>query len=60
MYADDVCLFTKANKKSLRFINNILEEFSQFSGLEVNKTKSSATFSKVCEGNLELQNILGF
>jgi len=37
-----------------------LAEFSLFSGLEISISKSSITFSKECEDNLELQGILGF
>lgn len=47
--------FTKVNTKSLKCINRILEDFSTFTNLEVNKNKRSVTFSKICEGN-----ILGF
>lgn len=49
MYADDILIFSKANPKSLSSIKKILKEFTQFSGLEVNTQKRSATFSKVCE-----------
>lgn len=60
MYVDNILLFTKTNLKSLRGINNILEEFSIFSSLEINR-KNSAIFSKVCAlCNTDLHNILGF
>lgn len=42
------------------YIIKMLEGLSSFTGLEVNKTKSSVTFSKICEGNIDLQNTLGF
>lgn len=60
MYEHDVLLFTKANTRSLRCIMQILEDFYTFTGPEVNKNKSSTTFSKVFQGNPELQNIIGF
>lgn len=60
MYVDDILLFYKANIKSLHTIKDILEEFIKFTGLEVNSQKSSVTFSKVCEENPDLHNILGF
>lgn len=50
MYADDVLLFAKANKKSLASIKSILAEDTQYTGLEINTSKSSVTFPKICEG----------
>lgn len=61
LYADDVLIFSKANQKSLRAIKSILAKFTIFSGLEcIDTTKSSITFSKMCEDNSELQEIIGF
>ena len=60
MYADDILIFSKANPKSLNAIKTVLEKFSLFSGLEVNASKSSSTFSKVCAENQSLHNILGY
>lgn len=60
MYVDDVLMFTKANTKSVNRINGILEKYTTFSSLELNRNKSFITFSKFCEGNWELQSILGF
>lgn len=48
------------NPKSLGTVKKILEDFTAYTGLEENNNKSSATFSKVCEGRTELHNILGF
>lgn len=59
MYVDDILLFYKANTKSLHTIKAILEEFIEFIGLEVNSQKSSVTFSKICEENPDVHNILG-
>lgn len=60
MYANDVLIFTKANKKSLQFFKSILTEISQFSGLDIKSDKSSSTISKICKSNPELKDILGF
>lgn len=60
MYADDNLLFSKANPQSLRSIQNILSEFTLFSGLKRNIQKSLATFSKVCEEDQKLHDIVGF
>lgn len=59
MYADDVLIFSKANPKSLNGIKS-LNFFSKFSCLEVNNNESLPTFSKVCEEDLDIQDILGF
>lgn len=45
MYANDVLLFTKTNRKSLMEINRILEEFNVFIGLLVNTGKNSITLN---------------
>lgn len=60
MYVDDVLLFSKANPKSLEAIKSIFKEFSLYSSLELNTSKSKATFSKVCEDNGESHAILAF
>lgn len=54
MYANDILIFSNANSKSLFSFKSILEEFSLYSGLELNTSKSSAIFSKVCEDSAEL------
>lgn len=41
MYADDVMLFTKANKKFIIAMNIILEEFTAFTGLKVKRVKKA-------------------
>lgn len=59
MYANDV-LFTKANPKSLNAIKGILDVFSKFSGLEINRDKRVAVYSKVCSEDGTLYSVLGF
>lgn len=60
MYANDILLFTKADPKSLNVVKAILETFSAFSGLMINKQKRSIIFSKVSENSTNLQKILNF
>lgn len=60
MYADNVLIFTKDNRKSLNAIKKILGEFSLHTSLEFNASKSTATYSKVCMDDTNLHNILGF
>lgn len=59
MHADDILTLTKSNDKSLQNIKHILDELIKFSGLEVSNNKIS-TFSKICEEDTSLHNILGF
>lgn len=58
MYVDD-SFFSKANPKSLK-PSCPSKGIHLFSILEVNTQKSTVTFSKVCEDNSELHNILSF
>lgn len=60
VYADGMHLFSKANPKALHNIQQILEQFSAFTELEINNQKCSVVFTKICEDNLALQDILGF
>ena len=41
LYADDIFVFCRANKKSLRNLNTLLETYGNFSGQYVNCSKSS-------------------
>lgn len=45
LYADDVLLFAKVNKKTIKAINSSLKDFMSFSGLNINLSKSSIWFS---------------
>lgn len=59
-FADDITFFSRASIKSFNAINDILEEFIGFIGLQVNRARSYAAFSrKVHDGNF-LSKILGF
>ena len=60
MYANDIFIFSKTNPKSLNAIKAMFEKFSLFSGLEVNASKSSSTFSKVRAEDQSLHDILGY
>lgn len=59
-FTDDIAFFCKASTKSFQVIRSILEEFSSFSGLQVNTTKSHAIFSKRVRDGDSLAVILGF
>lgn len=51
-------LYTKANRKSLNTIKEILEIFSKYTELlEVNKEKSAAYYPKICSINPTSQGI---
>lgn len=45
-FPDDVVLFCRANAKLMLAIGGILQEFKEFSGLEINDSKSLVIFSK--------------
>jgi len=45
LFADDVLLFMKARNSQLRFVTNLLERFSQASGLKINLSKARAFYS---------------
>lgn len=60
IYADDILIFSKVNPKALQSIKRILDIFSNFSGLEINKEKSSVHYSKVVDSFPYIQEIIGF
>lgn len=59
-YADDVAFFPLASFKYLKAIREILEEFSRFSGLQVNTVKSMTIVSKRALDKAQLAAVLGF
>lgn len=59
-FADDVAFFCRASVKSFKAIKDLLEEFSTFSGLEINPQKSFVVFSKHVNDGNALAGILGF
>lgn len=46
IFADDVILFNKANIKNIQVIQDILNQFTNVSGMEINTLKSKVWFSK--------------
>lgn len=46
IFADDVFIFTKANKKSLETLRSILKSISSYSGLSMNQQKNASYFLK--------------
>lgn len=47
LFADDILLFAKANKKSIDNIYNVITTFSTLSGLNLNLSKSKVWVSKI-------------
>lgn len=61
IFADDLMIFSKANKESLEAINNTLRRFSKIFGLHVNKEKSTQIFAGVTTKMSEqLRQVTGF
>lgn len=52
LFADDILLFNKANKKNIQTINKILTNYSIISGLNLNLHKSKVWFSKQVDPQL--------
>lgn len=59
-FADDVVLFCRVNEKSFKAKREILEGLRDFSGIEINSTKSVVVLSKFVVNRDELEAILGF
>lgn len=59
-FADDIVFFCRASSKSIRALHEVLDEFSSFSGLQINVEKSLAIFSKRVTDKVELAAMLGF
>ncbi|XP_057770983.1 uncharacterized protein LOC130990768 [Salvia miltiorrhiza] len=62
LYADDVLLFCKADKRSCRMIDSILQLYANVSGQHCNKIKSTVFFGKgvSLRSRRRLQRDLGF
>lgn len=60
MYAEDILLFCKANPRSLLVIKDLLHQFSEFTGLQVNAQKSSIILTKACQDDNSFSNNLDF
>lgn len=60
VFADNITFFCRASHKSFITIKTILDEFTEFTGLRVNGTKSKITLSKRVQNGQELGAILGF
>lgn len=61
LYADDVLLFAKVNKKSVKSIDSTLKTFMSLLGLNINYSKSSIWFSPNTPDSKKLfaSNVLG-
>lgn len=59
-FADDFIFFCRASVKSINKLSTILCDFSEFSSLEINNSKSFPIFSKQVEDALALVAILVF
>lgn len=60
VFADDVVFFCRASQKSIRALREVLDEFTEFSGLKINCEKSFTIFSKRVTDKSDLAAILGF
>ncbi|XP_020249670.1 uncharacterized protein LOC109827119 [Asparagus officinalis] len=59
LFADDMLVFCRANKKSFEGINNLLSSMELNTGLKINRSKSKIFFSKGCNNKGELSSIVG-
>ncbi|PKU83646.1 putative mitochondrial protein [Dendrobium catenatum] len=62
MYADDILIFSKANKICLKKVNKILKNYCSWTGQKINYKKSAVLFSKLmkrreCKGLIKVLNI---
>jgi len=58
LFADDLLLFTKANKGSFTEINFLLQKLACNIGLSINREKSKCYFSKSCRNKASLKACL--
>ncbi|XP_020258784.1 uncharacterized protein LOC109835211 [Asparagus officinalis] len=59
LFADDMLVFCRANKKSFEGINNLLDTMALNTGLCINRKKSKLYFSKGCNCKGVLSSIVG-
>ncbi|KAI0493884.1 hypothetical protein KFK09_024010 [Dendrobium nobile] len=62
LYADDVIMFSKANKKEVLGVKRILHKFCEWTGQKINYSKSLIMFGKHVESRRKrcLSRIMGF
>jgi len=60
LFADDMLVFVKANKGSLKESCKVVDDLALHTGLHINTDKSTIYFSKGCANKAELRDILGF
>ncbi|KAI0492242.1 hypothetical protein KFK09_026511 [Dendrobium nobile] len=62
LYADDVLIYSEANKKVAKQIKEILDNFSRWTGQCINKGKSAIIFGKIVDRRKRkaIQRIMGF
>jgi exonuclease III len=58
IYADDLMIFVKANKENAESVKNIFARLNKNAGLQLNKTKSKAYFSKSSRYKMDFLNVL--
>ena len=59
LFADDMLVFCRADKKSLKELGNLFDVLKCNTGLSINKEKSKVFFSKGCKHKTELADVLG-
>ena len=58
LFADDMLVFCRADKSSIKELNKIFDKLSFNTGLQVNREKSRAFFSKSCKHKYDLVAVL--
>ena len=59
LFADDMLVFCRADKSSIKGLNGIIKNLHLNTGLKVNRGKTKVYFSKSCSNQNELTAILG-
>lgn len=52
LFASDVLLFGQANKSTTMAVKEVLNKFSDFVGMSINREKSGVVYSKACIDNI--------
>ncbi|XP_020271020.1 uncharacterized protein LOC109846208 [Asparagus officinalis] len=58
LFADDMLVFCRANKRSFQGINYLLESLANNTGLNINRKKSKVFFSRGCSNKTKLCSIV--
>lgn len=56
LFVDDVIIFRQANHSTIKADEDVLHQFTRYTGMQINHSKSSVVYSKSC--SMELREIL--